>query len=239
MTEPQLAEKTLQIYRLAIQQHVIKQHYRTLEDVRAIDDIGRFAEQKLKSWLRGGKPHLLWVQGGRPGDAYPTKVSHFVAGMVKMLVKEERVVSSYFCQVGHERREEEKVMSVVYSLISDFLSIAPNVNLRDDVDEIMRLLGELDGELATFDFAIKILEIFIKHCKGQMWFVIDGVDFIDFGKARSMLQQLLDILRRRCVEGDETQSGLHVLFTSNGYSKTLDGIKDVEVLYLESWSDIY
>jgi hypothetical protein len=196
---------------------------------------------KLREWLESRVSITLWIRG-LPEAHYPTELSALAGSLISAASASKAPILYYFCEPIQKRdipagftMEEIGMVSLAFSLIRQLVSLLePDITTHVDFDSDRFL--SLEKPLDKWKDALVLLEDLFVLSPGVLLCVIDGIDALDYGSGQSKCGDMLALLKR--WELLSTKQGLvfKTLFTSAGYSRTLDDKLSIEEVVIDEVS---
>lgn len=184
---------------------------------------------RLQTFILSKESESLWISG--PLDMrYPSAMSAAAACIISVLSQAEPQLIFHFCALPRDEHhhptlsgEESGLIGLLYSLIIQLIS-ALKPRFESAIDLGHERFTKLDGSMATFSDALKLFEDLVSISSPYIIGVIDGIEWIDYGRGssrfREFLTSVLRVMGGRSNE-DGTGSVFKLLFTTAGNSGTL------------------
>jgi hypothetical protein len=209
---------------------------------------------RLQTFILSERSESLWLLG-QSDIRYPSGMSGAAACIVSVLSQGVPQLIYHFCALEGDGRqassnslsdEESGLISLVYSLITQ-LVYALKPRFESPIDFQHHRFSKLDGSMATFTDALKLFEDLVQISLPYIICVIDGMQWLDYGRGSSRCEEFLASIRNVMMkrrrgrlmneeeeeEENKTESNgiFKILFTTAGNSTTLMNVLDAEDIF--------
>lgn len=198
----------------------------------------------LEQWSQSATSESLWIRG-YDEDIYPSSTSKIAAAVAAKALQVGVPLLGFFCDCRNpgqdienekfaspEDREELEMAVVInfaYTLIRQAIGLLPT-RIESPLKFSKSRFAKLDGTLASWDDALKILGKLLKLAPQAIVVVVDGIENLDQSGLEEYVDDILALLSRSGEEGDGNARILKVLFTTAGACSALEKMDDVEVV---------
>ncbi|KAH0542493.1 hypothetical protein FGG08_003089 [Glutinoglossum americanum] len=157
---------------------------------------------RLQEWLHTRASRTLWIQGSRE-TRYPSAASTIASGLIEAGVRANTQIVFHFCELPEGETacsvEVIGVISLLYSLIRQLVRYFDG-EVHTDVDLSEARFRLLDGSEESFGVGLKLFQDLLNLAPRFLFVIVDGVDRVDYGEGRAMLEKLLEALKQRVVD---------------------------------------
>ncbi|PQE20544.1 phytanoyl- dioxygenase family protein [Rutstroemia sp. NJR-2017a BBW] len=172
----------------------------------------------LREWLEVSEPTMLWIHG-KPTNKYPSEFSILAGSLINAAMEAKAPTIFHFCEPikdSHKQKEftleQAAAVSLVYGLIRQLIGV-----LAPEVDSF----SQLKNPLANWKAALSLLSDLLDLAPAVLLCVIDGLEYIDYGKGKIMCDEILETLGARRQVAEDKSLIFNVLFTTAGSSGSL------------------
>ncbi|KAG4030709.1 hypothetical protein MFRU_011g01650 [Monilinia fructicola] len=182
---------------------------------------------RLREWLECNECTFLWIQG-EADHKYPSDLSVLAGSVIDASTTSKTPIIFHFCEPIKKSDQREGLsleqacaISLVYALIRQLIGLlAPEID--GEIDLSPSRFSPLKKPLESWKDALSLLVDLLTLAPGVLLCAIDGFEYIDYGKGKSMCSDILTVLNDRKSLACKDGVVFKTLFTTAGSSRTLD-----------------